>query len=156
MRQFSTLRIEVERNMPVTANPDAKEFYTYRFFANNRTFYVGKGHWVTGQKTQRVSDRGMWASRHRDWKSKDVQVLNLLHFTYRVEVRWEFLGKRDLTEAEALAQEAKYIKKCHAEKCLLVNHHMNPEQHTVAQVIAWILSGDSTPSHVGEVLEFND
>src|SRR5258708_3513125 len=100
--------------MPLTPNPDAKEFYTYRYFANNRTFYVGKGHWVAGQKTQRVSDRGIFASRLRRnlieprigrpaLKKNDIQVLNLLHFTHKLEVRWEFLGKRDVTESEALA-----------------------------------------------------
>ena len=155
--------------MPTTPNPDAAEFYTYRFFANNRTFYVGKGHWVTGQKTQRVSDRGIFASRlsrnqiergveHMGLKKKDIQVLNLLHFKHKIEVRWEFIGKRDIKESEALAQEADYIKKCLAEdkKCCLANHDMNPEQHTVEQVIAWILAGDTTPSHVGQVLEFKD
>jgi hypothetical protein len=153
--------------MPGTANPDAPEFYTYRFFANDRTFYVGKGHWQAGEKVQRVSDRGIYASRlrrnriernieHKDLKKKDIQILNLLHFKYKIEVRWEFLGKRDLVEAEAYVQEAKYIKEYLAEGCLLVNHHMNPEKHTVDQVIAWILSGDLTPSHVGEKLEFRD
>jgi hypothetical protein len=86
-----------------TPNPDALEFYTYRYFANNRTFYVGKGHWVSGQKTQRVNDRGIFASRlrrnllerhieHKDCKKKDIQVLNLLHFRHKLKVRWEFLG----------------------------------------------------------------
>jgi hypothetical protein len=153
--------------MPVTPNPFAKEFYAYRYFANNRTFYVGKGHWVDRQKTQRVSDRGIFASRlrrnlhesgrdHPALRKKDIQVLLLLHFKHRLEVRWEFLGRRDLTEAEALLQEAEYIKKCLDEKCALANHDMNPEQHTVEQVIDWVLSGDSTPSDAGYVLEFRD
>ena len=153
--------------MPVTANPDAREFYTYRYFANSRTFYVGKGHWVSGQKTQRVSDRGLWASRkrinqiergidHPGLKKKEIQVLLLLHFKYKVEIRWEFLGKRDIKEFEALVQEAECIKRYLDEGCFLANHDMNPEQHTVDQVIAWVLSGDTTPSHVGDVLEFRD
>jgi hypothetical protein len=128
---------------------------------------LAKGIGRQGRKVQRVSDRGKWASRkrinqiergedHPGLKKKDIQVLLLLHFKYKAEVRWEFLGRRDLTEAEARVQEAKYIKEILAEGCLLVNHQMNPEKHTVDQVIAWILSGDSTPSHVGERLEFRD
>ena len=153
--------------MPKTPNPDAKQFYAYRFFANNRTFYVGKGHWVAGQKTQRVSDRGIFASRlrrnqiergivHGDLKKKEIQVLILLHFKHRIEVRWEFIGKRDIIEPEALAQEEEYIKRCLVEECFLANHDMNLERHTVDQVIAWGLSGDSAASHVGGVLEFKD
>ena len=153
--------------MPVTPNPNALEFYTYRYFANNRTFYVGKGHWVAGQKTQRVNDRGIFASRlrrnllerqieHKDCKKKDIQVLNLLHFKYKLKVRWEFLGKRDIKEADALTQEAGFIRKYLEEVCCLANDDMNPAKHTVDQVVAWVLSGDSTPSHAGEELEFRD
>ena len=153
--------------MGMTPNPDAKEFYTYRYFANNRTFYVGKGHWVEGKKTQRVSDRGLYASRlrrnlirrgeaHPDLKKKEIQVLLLLHFKHKIEVRWEFIVKRDVIEDEALAQEEEYIEKCLAEEFYLANHDMNSKRHTVDQVIAWILSGDSTPSHFGKVLEFKD
>jgi hypothetical protein len=153
--------------MGSTPNPDALEFYTYRYFANGRTFYVGKGHWVTGQKTQRVNDRGIFSSRlrrnrlerdieHRDLKKKDIQALNLLHFKHRVEVRWEFLGKRDINEADALAQEAEFIRKYLSEGCCLANDDMNPARHTVDQVVEWVLAGDPTPSHRGEKLEFKD
>jgi hypothetical protein len=153
--------------MGTTPNLNAFEFYTYRYFANNRTFYVGKGHWVAGQKTQRVNDRGIFASRlrrnqiergieHPDLKKKDIQVLNLLHFRHRVTVRWEFIGKRDVTEAVALAQEAQFIQKCLSEECCLANTDMNPAKPTVEQVVAWVLAGDLTPSHAGEELEFKD
>jgi restriction system protein len=36
------------------------------------------------------------------------------------------------------------------------NDDMNPAKHTVDQVIAWVLSGDSAPSHAGEELKFKD
>jgi hypothetical protein len=74
--------------MGTTPNPDALEFYTYRYFANNRTFYVGKGHWVTGQKTQRVNDRGIFSSRlgrnlfERGIEHKDCKVSDKRGFLF--------------------------------------------------------------------------
>jgi len=150
-----------------TPNSDALEFYTYRYFANNRTFYVGKGHWVAGQKTQRVSDRGMFVSRlrrnfiehgieHRDWNKGEIQVLNRLHFKHKVKVRWEFLGKRDINEDDALAQEEAFIRKYLDEGCVLANDRFNPAHPTVDQVVAYVLSGSSTPCRDGEALRFSD
>jgi hypothetical protein len=126
-----------------------------------------KGHWVTGQKSQRVNDRGIFASRlrrnfrerniaHEDWNKGEIQVLVRLHFSHKVKVRWEFLGKRDVNEADALAQEKTFIGKYLGEECCLANDDMNPAKHTVDQVVAWVLAGDSTPSHAGEELEFKD
>jgi len=133
-------------------NPNAREYYVYRFLSNGRTFYIGKGHWPPGNKWHRVNDRGNYVKwlrtqkQHKDWSKQEIQVLNRLRFDHKMEIRWEFLD-RDKTSDEAEQIEKERIREYVLQRgCKLANVRDNPAPCTVDAVVEYVLNGSPEPS----------